>query len=172
MADGFKITIESRQAIQFLEGQGEQVKNNVFRIMNLVTRDIRNDARNTLRDEGHIFTGRLINSIVNRVYEVGDNIIGEVYSGTDYDIFVHEGTRKHFVNFRDSGGVERLDLINWAVSHGLIERDGDRFISSETGQPIRGITVGITASKFLEQAYQRHVLYFIEQIQKAGAGNA
>ena len=169
MADTFRVIIENQQAIRYLTGKEEETRRRVVQIMNLVTRDIRDDARNIIRDTDHVWQGRLVNSIMNKVVASGDHIVGEVFSGTDYAIYLHEGTRKHYVSFVDKHGMDRLDLIWWAKSHGLITIQGDKFISTLTGQPIRGITVGITATKFLEKPYQKHLNSFVTQIQRAGA---
>jgi hypothetical protein len=169
VADSFRIIIENEQAVKYLTGKEEGTRRRVTQIMNLVTRDIKEDAREIIRSTEHIWQGRLINSILNRVSTSGDHIVGEVFSGVDYAIYVHEGTRRHYVPFVDRNGMDRLDLIWWARSHGLITMKGKQFISTITGQPIRGITVGIEATKFLEQPYQKHLNNFVTQIQRAGA---
>jgi hypothetical protein len=169
VADEFKIIIDSKETVKFLTGKKTQSRKEVVNLLQIITRDIKQEGKQIIRDTKHVWKSRLINSIFNRVSSSGDTITGEVFTGTDYAIYVHEGTKKHRVGFVDQGGTERIDLVRWAIDHNLIDKVGDQYISTSTGKPIRGITVGIDATKFLENPYQRQLSKFISGMQRVGA---
>ncbi len=181
------IQINQRDYQRLRETYGNDFVQEVVNVTKSFTQRVQRDARTLLREENKIDSGSLINSIKEEVQIYNSRVLGQVYSGTKYARFIHEGAKHEgeeivpfFVSFKTAPSLRQ-----WAIRKGVIyqkRKDGQRrkrrsvtdqwyMTSKKTGKeyPINldtgGLKVHIQPTKFLEKPFERYKNQYIQKLQ-------
>lgn len=167
---------------------GNDFAKEVVRVTKTFTQRIQRDARENLVTEGKVDSGALINSIKEEVRLYNAKVIGQVYSGTKYARFIHEGAKHEgteivpfFVSFQVAPSLRQ-----WAIRKGVLyqkRKDGQRrrrrsreapwyMTSQKTGKEYRvdikkgGLKVNIQPTLFLEKPFERYKEQYLRKVQE------
>lgn len=126
------IQIHQRDYQRLIEQYGNEFAQEVSRVTQTFTQRIQRDAREHLRTEGKVDSGALINSIKEEVHLYNGKVIGQVYSGTKYARFIHEGAKHEgteivpfFVSFQVAPSLRQ-----WAIRKGVLYQKKKRWSTS------------------------------------------
>lgn len=75
-------------------------------------------TKSILRENKKVVTGNELKGIDGEVKRIGDAVLIEIFGGTFYDYYVHEGTKPHFPPL--------APLRDWVIKKGLAERFNSR----------------------------------------------
>lgn len=162
--DRIRIVIDET-SLEELENQfGAALTQKAVRITNTYVQKVQRDAQAIIADAGHVDTGKLVNSMKSKTTSDGQTIIGEVYAGTKYARFIHEGAKHegehivpHFVLF-----TKAPSLLIWAKRNKVIyqkkkdgrmrktnKADGDWYFISKSGReyPIDVVSGGLVVKQ-------------------------
>lgn len=177
----YSIKIETSQTISYLQGLQGEARSRAFQVIRNTANAVANEARNAVQ-QARYDLGNLYRSINTRVSPSGDYLEAEVVSTAPHAHWVHEGVRYHRVSFNNP---EAKRLVEYALRHHLIQRGStssggvtpggkkigrprlhvdNRYYSALSGQPIRGITVGLPAFPFLTWAFDSYRDAFVVQM--------
>lgn len=175
MDDEVRIELNQDDINKLKQTYGEEIFNKVLVITQTYNQKITTEAKEIIKQEQKIDTGRLRNSIKSSAKVYANKVVGEVYSGTKYARFVHEGAKhqgnelvSHFVSF---GKVP--SLLIWAKRHKLIEIiNGSYYFIDKNNQehPIddineSGLNVYSKAIKFLEEPFNKYKPMYINDLE-------
>lgn len=185
------IQINQRDYQRLRELYGNDFAKEVVRVTKTFTQRIQRDARETLVTEGKVDSGALVNSIKEEVRLYNAKVLGQVYSGTKYARFIHEGAKHEgeeivpfFVSFKKAPSLRQ-----WAIRKGIIYkrtnnrrttmdkllgRNKDKWYmtSQKTGKEYRvdikkgGLKVNIQPTLFLEKPFERYKEQYLRKVQE------
>ena len=181
------IQIHQRDYQRLRELYGDDFVKEVVKVTKTFTQKVQRESRNILNSEGRKDTGHLIQSIKEEVNLYNQRVLGQVYSGTKYARFIHEGAKhkgSEIVPFFVSFSVAP-SLRKWAIRKGVIyqkRKDGQRrkrrskeakwyITSKKTGKeyPVNietgGLKVHIQPTKFLEKPFERYKKQYIQKLK-------
>ncbi len=175
MDDEVRIELNQDDINKIKQTYGEEIFNKVLTITQTYNQKITTEAKEIIRRENRIDTGRLRNSIKSSAKTYASKVVGEVYSGTKYARFIHEGAKhqgsglvSHFVPFSVAPS-----LLVWAKRHKLIEVINGVycFIDKHNGEhPIKdinrsGLMVYSKPIKFLEEPFNKYKPKYISELE-------
>ncbi len=172
------VELDTKMLEKHLKKYDKELLENIKRVANIYNQKIVRDAKEIIRQEDKIDTGRLRNSIKSNV----KNLTLEIYSNTKYARFIHEGAKHdgnnivpHFVPFKKAPS-----LLVWAIRNKVIERKSKNgkgkylfkyvFKSKRTGKeydinPITGgLVVKIMPTKFLEKPFEKYKKQYVKDL--------
>lgn len=125
--DDIRISIDDERLNQLLARYGETLTQKALQLTRTYQAKLQRDAQLIISDAGHVDTGRLVNAIKQKTETKDGKIVGEVYAGTDYARFIHEGAKHegeqikpHFVSF-----AAAPSLLLWAKRNKVIYQKQD-----------------------------------------------
>lgn len=123
MSDRISVTVDQKHFENLVNQFGERMVNDAIRVTRDYTQKVQSEAREIIRDSGHVDTGAMLNRIQTLVDTTRLGVKGEVNNAVKYARFWHEGAQhksdteleKHFVSF-----AVAPSLLKWAKKHGVI----------------------------------------------------
>lgn len=91
--DRIRIVIDDTSLADLENRYGAELTQKAVRITNTYIQKVQRDAQDIIANAGHVDTGRLVNSIKSKVKGNSQKVTGEVYAGTKYARFIHEGAK-------------------------------------------------------------------------------
>lgn len=127
--DRIRIVIDDSSLAELENRYGAALTQKALRITNTYVQKVQTQAQDIIAEAGHVDTGRLVNSIKSQVTGSSQKVTGEVYAGSNYARFIHEGAKHdgekivpHLVPFKVAPS-----LLVWAKRNKVIyqkETDG------------------------------------------------
>lgn len=176
MNDEVRVELNQEDIKKFREAYGEELFDKILVITQTYNQKIATDAKEMIRQEERIDTGRLRNSIKSSAKVYANKVVGEVYSGTKYARFIHEGAKHqgskivpHFVSFSVAPS-----LYVWAKKHNLIETiNGSLYFIDKKNQEHAitdikksGLMVYSKPIKFLETPFEKYKSQYIKDLKR------
>lgn len=122
--DRIRIVIDDTSLAELENRYGAALTQKALRITNTYVQKVQRDAQEIIAEAGHKDTGRLVDSVKSKVKGSSQKVTGEVYAGTKYARFIHEGAKHegnkivpHYVPF--SVNPEK-SLLLWAIRKKVI----------------------------------------------------
>lgn len=122
--DRIRIVIDDTSLADLENRYGAELTQKAVRITNTYIQKVQRDAQDIIANAGHVDTGRLVNSIKSKVKGNSQKVTGEVYAGTKYARFIHEGAKHegesivpHYVPFAVN---PEKSLLTWAIRNRVI----------------------------------------------------
>jgi len=104
-----------------------EINNRIEKLALQIKEVLIRQVKDVLEKENKNVTGQLMRSIEGDVKRITEGILVEIYSGTGYAYYVHEGTRPHFPPV--------YALRDWVRLKGLAFRDsGKRILSYKSAK--------------------------------------
>ena len=120
--DQIRVAIDDNDLNVLEQRYGAALTQKALRVTNTYVMKLQRDAQVLINEAGHVDTGRLANSIKSKVNADSEKVTGEVYAGTKYARFIHEGAQHegeeivpHFVPF-----AVAPSLLIWAKRNKVI----------------------------------------------------
>lgn len=136
--DRIRIVIDDTSLADLENRYGAELTQKAVRITNTYIQKVQRDAQDIIANAGHVDTGRLVNSIKSKVKGNSQKVTGEVYAGTKYARFIHEGAKHegesivpHYVPFSVAPS-----LFIWAKRNKVIyqkKKDGTMRKTNKVG---------------------------------------
>lgn len=197
MDDRFSININQEQINSFTRRYTSDFEDKVINLTNLYNMKIARDAKNIITNENRVDTGYLRNSIkIKKARKIRNIIRSEIYSGTKYGRFVHEGAEHngnnivpHFVPFNKAPS-----LLSWAKRHRIIYKKmggtsrkrglkgkirnlkskllGDWYFKSRDGKEHKiniskgGLLVKMEPTKFFEKPVEKYKDEYADKLRR------
>lgn len=185
MNDRINVVIDDTDLAYLEHRYGAKLMNKALRVTNLYVSHMQRNAQVIINDSGHVDTGKLVGSIKSKVNASNRKITGEVYSGSKYARFIHEGAKHegeeikpHFVPF-----AVAPSLLTWAKRNKVIyqkqasgrlrknpRRNGDWYFMSKKGKeyPISvqkgGLMVKQEPVKFFSLPFEQLAPEYLERM--------
>lgn len=178
--DRIRIVIDDTSLAELENRYGAALTQKALRITNTYVQKVQTQAQDIIAEAGHVDTGRLVNSIKSQVTGSSQKVTGEVYAGSNYARFIHEGAKHdgekivpHLVPFKVAPS-----LLVWAKRNKVIyqkETDGTMrkkrarkgkswYIMSKRGKGHREYRIDIETGGLMVK--QEPVKYFTVPFEK------
>lgn len=122
--DRISVLIDDSALIDLERRYGTRFTQKALNVVKEYTGKIQDESKDIIDRAGHVDSGELIDTIQRDITTGGGDIVGEVYAGTKYARFIHEGAKHegseikpHFVPF--AVNPER-SLLTWAIRNKVI----------------------------------------------------
>lgn len=173
MEDSIRIHVKDNTIDQLYHKYGEDAAKKAIRLVSKFTEMVERDAKKNIKEAGQIDTGRTRNAIKNSTLVYFNRIVGQVYAGTKYARFLHEGAEHeedetiipHFVPFSVAPS-----LAAWAIRHKVIEQRKGKWVLAKSGKSINihrgGLRVKTEPSKFMEKAVESNKEQFFQEAER------
>lgn len=176
MNDEVRVGLNQEDIKKFRETYGEEIFDKILTITQTYNQKIATDAKEIIKQYEKIDTGRLRNSIKSSAKVYANKVVGEVYSGTKYARFIHEGSKHqgskivpYFVSFSAAPS-----LYVWAKKHNLIKTINEKqyFIDKKGQQHLiknireSGLMVYSKAIKFFETPFEKYKVQYVKDLKR------
>ena len=188
MPEGVSIKIDPNTYQSLINKYGNEKVEQIIGITHTFSQKVQAEAREILKSQGKVDSGTLINRIKYQVNMYNNRVVGQVYAGTKYARFIHEGAKHKgseitpfFVSFNTAPSLRQ-----WAIRKGVLyqkrkdgqirktKKSGDKWYitSSKTRKEYSvniktgGMKVKIEPIKYLEIPFEKYVDQYIHKVSK------